>query len=193
MIVLRPADAADAAPLQALHARTWREAYWAALPRASFEDGLYDETYWRRAIGLTRRADGADNAIVVAEEAASAAGGAGALVGFATAGLARSGDQRAAWEGEVYMLYVLERIQRQGLGAALLAAAFRHLISRGLFSAGVWCLADNQRGRAFYEAMGGQPSGSRLQTVSGATTRLVAYSWDDEAMGTLMAGLGEAG
>jgi GNAT superfamily N-acetyltransferase len=68
-------------------------------------------------------------------------------------------DEGAAGLGEVEALYVLPGRWRSGIGSALLSVAERRLVDRGFTEAALWVLAENQRGRRFYEATGWRPDG----------------------------------
>jgi hypothetical protein len=53
------------------------------------------------------------------------------------------------------------------------------MVADGLDSLAVWVLADNERGRRFYEAMGGVLAARRQITIAGQTLDEVAYGWTD--------------
>jgi ribosomal protein S18 acetylase RimI-like enzyme len=174
MIIVRDARIEDAAALGALHARTWREAYWGVLPdhMIARETAEGRARWWRSYLArLTSSPRMRDESVAIAVEPDTAA------AGFAWSGPARSAD--AEWDGEIYMLYVLQVAQRRGLGRNLMAAAARRLVSRGFFSLGLWVLDDNGPARAFYEALGGRPAGMRHDHVGGRETPVAGYVWTD--------------
>ncbi len=196
---IRPARAHDAVALERLHTRTWREAYWGALPDRVAATGLYDAAAWRATIARTRSPQGRDAAVLVAEGGGDAPKAEGGLLGFTVVGpassaqnpgrrLGRDDPSSRRWASEVFMLYVLAAAQRRGVGRDLLRGCARHAGARGLFTLGLWCVADNQPARAFYEAQGGQPAGTRLHTVRGATTPVVGYRWDETGILELING-----
>ncbi len=188
---IRRARPDDAAALERLHTRTWREAYWGALPDRVAATGLYDAAAWRATIARTRRPEGRDSAVLVAETAVRATESGDALLAFAVAGVASTASGRAGassrlWDAEVFMLYVLGGAQRQGVGRRLLSGCAHHAVSRGFFTLGLWCVTDNHPARAFYEALGGQPAGKRLHTMRGVETPVAGYRWDDARLAALL-------
>ena len=80
--------------------------------------------------------------------------------------------------GEVYTLYVEPDFQNQGLGRRLLDALFRQLRADGCDTAVLWMLADNPT-RFFYEGLGGERVGERVDTMAGTDVEEVAYAWRD--------------
>lgn len=171
---LRRAGPDDSETIAALHVACWAETYRGLLPDALIDSmSMPGRTIqWQRA--LERRAD---VQVIVAEDAA------GGLLGFASGGPARGGELGAALE--VYAIYVLRRAQRQGLGRALLQSLAAHLTLTALPSAtldlGLWVLRDNAPARAFYERLGGEPGGERMETREGHALAEAAYRWRDLA------------
>jgi GNAT superfamily N-acetyltransferase len=54
------------------------------------------------------------------------------------------------------LLYVLPQHHGRGLGRAMLHAAAKELVDRGLSSMIIWALRENAPSRRFYERMGGK-------------------------------------
>ncbi|MCG8442426.1 MAG: GNAT family N-acetyltransferase [Caulobacterales bacterium] len=174
MTRLRDADLDDAPSLGRLHARTWREAYWGVLPDPAIDRETPEgrERFWRAHLERLRSDDEfLDENVVIAE------GEDGTPVGFVWVGGPRV--IQAAWDGEIYMLYVLQSAHRGGVGRLLMGGAAQSLARRGLFRVGLWVLADNGPARAFYEALGGRPAGDRRERVGGGAQAVVGYVWDD--------------
>lgn len=172
MIHIRMANRADAAGLARVHAMTWKEAYRGLLDSA-FLDNLSERrlaTRWRAQ--LDRRAQDLDEEVLVAMKGQE-------MVGFATAGASR--EAFAPWEAEIAMIYVLKEYRGAGIGRGLMKAAADHCIRRGLFSGGLWVLRDNGAGRDFYEALGGEPTGRKADSVGGQIVQLHGYWWRDLA------------
>ena len=96
----------------------------------------------------------------------------GEVVGFASAGPQREGDEM--YKGEIYTLYLLQSYQKQGIGSLLFRACVTELHQSGMASLLVWVLAANPA-RKFYEAMGGK----YLREKEIGSHRLidVAYGW----------------
>ncbi len=174
-MLIRAATSDDAAAMARVHVDTWRMAYRDILP-ADFLDGLSYETReqrWRDSFAQA----GPQQFILVVEDAAggAATGSAASLVGFARGGPEREGTP--GYDGEIYAIYVLAEHQHRGTGRQLMAACARHLAAEGFRAAMLWTLEENQRARAFYEALGGQLIG-RKPVVIGETPLIeVAYGW----------------
>jgi GNAT superfamily N-acetyltransferase len=66
--------------------------------------------------------------------------------------------------GWLHRLYVLSSAWGAGVGAALHDEALAALRAQGAVTASLWCLAGNDRARAFYERRGWRPNG-RERTV----------------------------
>lgn len=178
MTAVRDAGPEDAPALGALHVLTWRESYWGVLP----DDSVLRETadgrarFWRGHLTRLRMApDARDESVVVAQTRNRQ----GPLLGFSWAGAARGG--RADWDGEIFMLYVLNAEQRQGVGRLLMAGAAQRLVRRGFFRIGLWVLEDNGPARAFYETLGGRPTGTRRQHGPSGSEVVAGYVWEDAA------------
>ena len=104
------------------------------------------------------------------------------VVGFGSCGLVREMpeglDGRENRVGEVYTLYVEPDFQNQGLGRRLLDAMFRQLQADGCDTAVLWMLAANPT-RFFYEGLGGDPVGHRVDRMAGTDVEEMAYAWRD--------------
>ena len=91
--------------------------------------------------------------------------------------------------GEFSALYLLAAQQRRGVGRRLMATMARDLLARGMQAACLWVLRDNEPARRFYEALGAEIVGQRVETVdehlTGQRRRApdflheVAYGWPD--------------
>ncbi len=105
-----------------------------------------------------------------------ATGASGGVVGFASGGKERSGE--LGHDGELYAAYLLERVQRQGLGRQLVRRFARGLRERGFASMAVWVLAVNPS-RKFYEALGGQAVARKTIEFGGRSFEEIAYGWSE--------------
>lgn len=172
MIVVRSARQTDASKIATVHVETWKEAYVGLLD-SGFLDSMTPSRmtrHWRRALSDNRK--NLDDAVFVAATNSD-------VVGFVTVSACR--DVFAPWEAEITMLYVLEAYRGAGIGRALMKAAADHALARGMFTGGLWVLRDNLNARGFYEAMGGDRCGRKMDTVGGRTVPLVGYSWSEVA------------
>jgi ribosomal protein S18 acetylase RimI-like enzyme len=169
--LIRRADPDDAAAIARVKVETWRTAYRGLLPDALL-DGLdpADDAAFRRR-GLETLAP--DRVAFVAEVERE-------IVGFVTAGRERSG-RHPGYRGEVYAIYVVDRLQRQGIGRALIRTAATELVRRGLSPILIWTLYDNPRSRAWYEAQGGVVVGEKREPFEGYELHEVGYGWTDPA------------
>lgn len=172
MIHIRPARRTDAAGIAHVHATTWKDDYRGML------DGLFLENLTERRLNgrwrthIDRREQDLDEEVLVALHGNE-------TVGFAAASASR--EAFAPWDAEITMIYVLKEHRNLGIGRALMKAMADHCIRRGLFSAGLWVLRDNGAARDFYEALGGEPTGRKPDSVGGQIVQLVGYWWRDIA------------
>ena len=179
MIRIRRATKSDAAEIGRVHVETWQSTYAGLLPDktlAAMSD-MRQSAWWSRVLADPREARG----VFVADDEAMG------VVGFGSCGPVREPpdglkerrrDGTEAQVGEVYTLYVESDFQNRGLGRRLLDALFRQLRSDGCDAVVLWMLADNPT-RFFYEGMGGQRCGQRVDTLAGRDVEEVAYAWRD--------------
>ena len=169
-VEIRTARSGDAPDIAKVHVETWRDIY----------AGLVPDTYllsmniaqcnigWAKSIGDT--SDTQEILVAVKSDR---------IIGFAHAGAPRKRSHPAGqqFDAELFMLYVAPDYQGQGVGRALLANTFSVLAGRGCLDAFLWVLAANPA-RFFYEAMGGQTVGERVEKFAGAKLAETAYGWD---------------
>ena len=165
----RPALAADAAGIAAVHVDSWRETYPGMLPDrylAEMDAGDYENRWLRTIQDPYHR-----SAVFVVEED-------GRVVGFASCGRERDGDER--YDGELYAIYLVPTAQRRGLGRALVGASADALAIRGMTSMVVWVLRENTHARGFYERLGGVYLRERpLDLAADLDVLEVSYVWAD--------------
>lgn len=159
---IRRARADDTTDIARIHVEAWRDAYAALLPPEYLArlDARIEATRWSRASRV-------EGTLVADAE--------GEVVGYAIVGPAR---RRNAPCGEIYALYVETDWREQGIGRALIDAAFDAFRGRGWSEAVIWCLEGNFAGRGFYERCGGRrlPE-SRVEDVAGMPLPTVGYRW----------------
>lgn len=168
----RPAVAADAAVIAAVHVDSWRETYAGMLPDRYLAtmDVRYYEDRWLRTIQDPYHR----SVVFVTEED-------GQVVGFASCGRERDGDER--YDGELYAIYLRVAAQHRGHGRALVAAAADALAIRGMTSMVAWVLRQNAAARGFYERLGGVYLRERpLDLGPGLDVPEVSYLWTDTAV-----------
>jgi GNAT superfamily N-acetyltransferase len=98
----------------------------------------------------------------------------GELLGFTTCGESRDPDATRA-DGEVRTFFVAPDRWRQGVGRALMEAAFEDLRERGYADATVWSFDANARANTFYEAHGFARDGTERFEEVWADIREVRY------------------
>lgn len=172
-ITLREATQDDAPALGALHVASWLETYTGLVP-AEFLTGLTVEArtaMWSKILGDPEASS--STAVFLAEDD-------GRLIGFGSCG--RQRDEALANEGfsgEINAIYVLRSHQGRRVGRSLMAAMSQALLAHGHPSATLFVLGANSPARTFYEALGGEIVGEKLDERPDATLVEVAYGWRD--------------
>ena len=155
---LREAHENDIPALARLHVQTYNETHRGGRPGGpSYE---LRERQWREAF---ERQDGSWFSYVVEDDD-------GELVGFAK-GTPHDGGV-PGYAAELNKIYLLQRVQRQGLGRLLLCTVARRFIERGVTSMLLFGDAANPSNE-FYEAFGAE----RLYGPSGEFNG--GYGWRD--------------
>ena len=176
MIRIRRASRRDAVAIGRVYVETWQAAYAGLLPDAMLAamSDARQSAWWSRALADPGEARG----IFVADDQDMG------VVGFGSCGPVRDPPEglsgREIRVGEVYTLYVEPDFQNQGLGRRLLDALFRQLRADGCDTAVLWMLANNPT-RFFYEGLGGERVGHRVDTMAGVDVEELAFAWHDLA------------
>ncbi len=168
MFRLRRATLTDAPAIVRVEAQCWRESY----------DDILPESELARLGGAERVDYYARNAPediatwVITQR--------GAIVGFCQAGLTRTRYfADLGFYGEIFSLYLLRAVQGQGAGRAMVGAAVRHLQRWPLNTMALWCLRDNQPGRAFYRRIDGEEFADLPLSEALGGYRGVGVGWTD--------------
>jgi len=163
---IRRALPSDAGAIARVHVASWQTTYLGIIPDGEIAQRTLEkrENYWREALS------GTVEGVFVAEEVLMR------IVGFASCGPAR--EDTPGFTGELYAIYLLDRVQRQGIGRGLVRAVAQELLGRGIQSMFVWVL-ENNPSRAFYEALGGKPGVTKQIIMGNASYVEVAYGWED--------------
>jgi GNAT superfamily N-acetyltransferase len=164
---IRLAQPSDADACARVHVDTWRSAYKSIMPGEVLDKLSHEKRAeeWRRCLS-----DAASASFTFIAESE------GLIVGFATGGPERDGN--AAYKGELWTIYILEKWQRKGIGRQLTLAVAQNLQRRGFNSMLIWVFKDNPN-RTFYERLGGVTAGERVLEIGGKKLIEVAYGWDD--------------
>jgi GNAT superfamily N-acetyltransferase len=161
---IRLAEMQDAAAIAHVHVQSWLTTYNGLVPEeylASLNEAervpLWQE--W-----LTR-----DINVFVAEIE-------GKIVGFAGGGPIR--EPLAAYDAELYAIYLLEEVQGRGIGKDLLSAVAEALVGKDHRSMLVWVLEQNPAVR-FYEKTGAEHLMSKRIEIGGISLTELALGWPD--------------
>ena len=145
-VTIREATAEDARAIAQVHVRSWRWAYRDLLPEDHLEKLSVDEreAMWRGGLSEPRPGWGC----IVAEDDG------GRVVGFAGFGSPEDATTAPYGAGELYAIYLDERVAGTGVGRQVFGAAADALRAAGFARAFLWVLAANERARRFYEKAG---------------------------------------
>lgn len=161
VISIRRARHDDAGMLSDVFEEAWREAYQGIIPGVALERILArrGRRWWSAAIGRGRP-------LVVLEMGE-------AVAGYVSYGRCRDRSLKA--EGEIDELYLAPEYQGLGLGKRLFKAVRNDFADRGMPRTAVWSLADNDRARSFYDALGGTVVARSADRIAGASLPKIAY------------------
>jgi len=165
---VRPAVVTDARAIAEVHVGSWKTTYKGIFPDHVL-NGLSVE---QRAHLWTQTLTTPEQGVITFVGCDAA----GKVVGFVCGGRERTG--RLGCDGELHAIYLLQSVQRQGLGRLLVDRFVRELKSRGFASMAVWVLARNPF-RKFYEALGGQIIAEQQIERAGESFTEIAYGWSD--------------
>ena len=167
-MVIRPAQTADALAMSRIYVQTWRDTYLSMVPYGY----LYEMSAHRHEQTFVRELGGKKISGFVAEDA-------GRMVGFTTGGRERHGND--IYCGEIYTLYVLEYLQRRGIGQDLVVSLAAHLRLSGIYSMLVRVLRLNPY-RRFYRKINGTYLKTEHQPFAGETVEVEVYGWLDTTL-----------
>ena len=178
MIRIRRASRHDAAAIGRVHVETWQATYAGLLPDSMLVamSDVRQSAWWSQLLQDPGEARG----VFVADDRDMGVVGFGSCgpVRDPPEGLPQGLDGREIRVGEVYTLYVEPDFQNLGLGRKLLGALFRQLQADRCDTAILWMLAENPT-RFFYEGLGGERVGERVDTLGGTDIDEIAYAWRD--------------
>jgi len=169
-IIVRDGSEADIDGIAKVHVQGWRESYKDILTPQALAGPSAEERVrmWRDILA----APDPRAKLLVAETG-------GAIVGFARGGPVRPATpDLLATETEIFAIYLLDGVKRQGIGRKLMAGVFDHLAGQGFRSAGLWVLKDNASACRFYEALGGRAGPERPFDMPGQRLTKIAYRFE---------------
>ncbi|MEX0651284.1 MAG: GNAT family N-acetyltransferase [Actinomycetota bacterium] len=148
-VAFREAELDDAPAIAEVHVASWRWAYRGQLADETLDalDVAEREVRWREAIS--------DPATIVLVAVVDSS-----IAGFVSAG-PTDDDDAPPIIGELYAIYLEERVAGSGVGRGLLERAVDGLRSAGFKRASLWVLDSNERARRFYERAGWAWDGKR--------------------------------
>lgn len=103
----------------------------------------------------------------------------GRIIGFITGGYERNGD--AIFSGEIYTLYVLKNLQRQGIGTKLVSALAMQFNRLGIYSILVRVLKLNPY-RQFYKKINGIYLKTERLPFADEIMDVETYGWLDTTL-----------
>ena len=168
---IRAAEPRDVGALARVHVDSWRSTYGGILPNEFLAGLSYRdrESFWEQVLTTARPT--VSNFLAESES--------GHVVGLASGGPERTGNE--TYVGELYLVYLLERHQRRGLGRLLVSAVAERLLADGFDSMLLWVAKDNHPACGFYEVLGGERIESRTIDIAGTDVAEVAYGWQQVA------------
>jgi len=171
MFIVRDALESDVEAIARVHVQGWRESYKDFLSPDALAGLSVDERaqMWRGAFAQPNP----QARLLVAETDE------GEIVGFARGGPIRGkGAELLGTEAEIFAIYLLDKVKRQGIGRRLMGGVFSHLADQGLRSAGLWVLKENLPARRFYEALGGKEGPEQSFDLRGQRVTEIAYRFE---------------
>jgi ribosomal protein S18 acetylase RimI-like enzyme len=175
-IPIRDAVEADVEGIARAHVQGWRQSYKDFLAPEALAGLSVEERVqlWQRAL-----AEPEPRARLLVAEADD-----GEIVGFIRGGPIRGkGAELLGDEAEIFAIYLLDKIKRQGIGRRLMRGVFDHLAAHGLRSVGLWVLRDNLPARRFYESLGGTPGPEQSFNLRGQMVTEVVYRFELTSQG----------
>jgi ribosomal protein S18 acetylase RimI-like enzyme len=170
-ILVRDAVEGDVEGIARVHVQGWRESSKDFL-RPEALAGLSVEERMRMWQGAFAQPDPRVRLLVAETDE-------GEIVGFARGGPIRREDTNAlGTEAEIFAIYLLDKVKRQGIGRRLMRGVLDHLGEQGFRSVGLWVLKDNLAARRFYEALGGQSGAEQSFDLRGQMVTEIAYRFE---------------
>ena len=166
MDAIRPATEQDAASIAHVHVESWRTTYKGIVPESYL--ARLDET--ERTAGWHERIVSGMPIFVAIQQNDTA----GTVVGFISGGPIR--EPIDGHDAELYTIYLLQHVQRRGIGTALLRKLASRLDDDGFKNLIVWVLEDNASS-SFYGKSGALRISSRQIEIEGALLPVAAYGW----------------
>ncbi|WP_112661923.1 GNAT family N-acetyltransferase [Microvirga flavescens] len=161
LVSIRHARAEDADALSKVFDAAWQESYQGIIPGVALTKMLQRRSprWWRSALSRGR-------SLVVLDIGQG-------IAGYVSYGRCR--DRALPADGEIDEFYLLPEYQGLGFGRRLFNAVRNDLRDGGMQRIAVWALAENERARAFYRALGGRRIAETEERIGGVPLTKVAY------------------
>ena len=170
-MIIREANAGDAASIARVLVDTWRTTYAGIVPQGYLNALSYEE---RTSVWQARLSDSSKMRpgcfVIVAENDKSD------VIGFAGGGPSQGYD--LPFTGELDFIYLLKSYQRRGIGRQLSATVALNLKQQGHKSMVLWVFSANPC-RAFYETLAGRVVAERIVNKCGGNLAQTAYGWEN--------------
>lgn len=173
---IRPATSDDIPAIARLHVEGWKGAYGGIINQGYLDSLTIPEReeQWRAWF------DPENAPLFIAMDS-------NAPAGFVSCGKLRtpppgSSPIRPLYSAEIYALYLLPDYYRRGIGRALMREAAQALSEKRHKSLCLWVLEKNERGCAFYKALGGERCGKKDVSFGPTTAREVCFGWRDSSV-----------
>jgi len=169
-VLIRMAEPTDASAIAAVHVASWRTTYPGIIAQASIDRLTVADRTVALGRALRREIQFIPEVFVAVQS--------GEIIGFVSGGAIR--EPVAAFDAELYGLYLLQSAQRAGVGKALMRTLVRRLLELGYHSMTVRVLVDNPA-CGFYERMGGVVVARGTHTVDDRPYADCTYGYADLA------------
>jgi GNAT superfamily N-acetyltransferase len=165
---IRPSQNTDAHSMACIYVQTWQDTYLSVIPF----DYLSSMSIQRHEKAFLKELNGRHVISFVAEDD-------GRIIGFTTGGYERNGSD--VYAGEIYTLYVLKNLQRQGVGTRLVSALAMQFELSGMNTMLVRVLSLNPY-RRFYKKINGLYLQTERQPFAGEIMDVETYGWLDTSL-----------
>ena len=170
---IRRARVEDAQAIAEVHVASWRTTYKGIMS----DEELANLSVDRRQLMWEHQLRDAQVMTYVAEDER------GRIVGFVAGGPNRTDSDNPRetdiYHSELYEIYLLQEVQRHGLGSRLTRRLVEDFREQGYQSMILWVAADNTSARKFYETLGGTYISTQQLELGGMILDEVSYGWDD--------------
>ncbi|NMM51093.1 GNAT family N-acetyltransferase [Paenibacillus aquistagni] len=165
--MIRRAEATDAEAIAQVHVASWQSTYRGIVPDIYLDNMSVERRveYWGSILSKPLY----EHELIVLEQQ-------GQVVGFANGGPNR--ERKYRYDAEIYALYLLQRVQGQGYGKAMVHQLIESFSREGYRSMLVWALKDNPAVQ-FYERLGAKPIEQKEIMIGGIALMECALGWGD--------------